>query len=69
MVRIQDTTHKHENSLFRALSMAVYYSHQYLSEVIREVKLTLISNLGDKKGNAYPVINETAMLRKYQSQP
>jgi hypothetical protein len=49
--------------------MAVYYSHNYASELIREIKLTLITNLADKKNNPYPIINENTILKKYQNQP
>lgn len=31
--RIQDSTHRNENSLFRALSMALYLSHQHFNEL------------------------------------
>lgn len=64
-----DSSTKHDNSLFRALSIAVFYSPLYTAEVISEIRLTLMGNLGDKRNNAYPVIHDSPMLKKYQVMP
>ena len=64
-----DSTQRQDSSLLRALSMAVYYSPHYVGEVATEIRLTLISNLGDKRSNAYPAIHESAVLKKYQAMP
>lgn len=69
LFRIADSTQRPQNSLLRALSMCIFYSHGYAEEVLREVRLTLASNLGDKRSNCYPAINETNILKKYQSSP
>jgi hypothetical protein len=69
LCRVPDSTQKHENSLFRALSMAVFYSHHYVEEIITEIRLTLISNIGEKRNNTYPLIHENPVLKKYQAMP
>lgn len=67
--RVADTAQKQDNSLFRALSMAVFYSHHYVPDIVTEIRLTLISNLGDKRNNAYPLIHESQVLKKFQAMP
>ena len=57
LCRVADTSQKQENSLFRALAMAVYSSHHYTAEMVTEIRLTLISNLADKRTNPYPLIH------------
>lgn len=49
--------------------MAVYFSHSYTTEIVREIRLTLISNLSDKRTNPYPLIHESQVLKKYQAMP
>lgn len=49
--------------------MAVFYSPHYSAEVMSEIRLTLISNLGEKRNNAYPLIHESPVLKKYQAMP
>lgn len=49
--------------------MAVFYSPQYASEVASEIRLTLISNLAEKRNNAYPIIHENPVLKKYLAMP
>ena len=56
MVRITDPVIKPNNSLFRALSMAVYYSYQYVEQVKFELRMALACNLNDKKNNPYPIL-------------
>lgn len=67
LLRVADSSTKHDNSLFRALSIAVFYSPLYTAEVISEIRLTLMGNLGDKRSNAYPVIHDSPVLKKYQA--
>lgn len=69
MSRVPDTTQKHENSLFRALSMAVFFSHHYVPEIVTEIRLTLLSNLAEKRSNPYPLIHENPVLKKYLTMP
>ena len=45
--------------------MAIYYSHQYYQDVITEIKLTLITNLEEKRNNSYPIIHDPFILKKY----
>jgi hypothetical protein len=49
--------------------MAVFYSPLYAAEVTSEIRLTLISNLGEKRNNAYPLIHENPVLKKYLAMP
>lgn len=55
--RVQDSTNRAENSLFRALAMALMFSHHYHNEVKLELRLALISNLGDRRFNPYPALH------------
>lgn len=68
LCRVPDTTHRSELSLFRALGMAVFLAHGHSDEVLREVRLTLVDNLKDKRHSAYPLIHESNVLAKYQQQ-
>jgi hypothetical protein len=58
LVRVHDPSPKTDQSLFRALAMAVYYSHQYADQIKSELRLTLACNLAERKSNPYPPLNE-----------
>jgi len=68
LTRIQDPNNKHELSLFRALSAAIYYSHLYASQVKLDIRLALACNLSERKNNPYPPLNEGNILKKYQNE-
>lgn len=57
LIRIQDTTSKQDNSLFRALAVSVYYSHSYAAQVKMDLRLALAGNLAERKSCAYPPLN------------
>lgn len=69
LCRVADPSQKTDNSLLRALAMAVFYSHHYTADIVREIRLTLVSNLADKRSNPYPLIHESQVLKKYQAMP
>ena len=48
--------------------MSVFYSHQYFEDIAAEVRLTLISNLAEKRNNPFPIVHENAVLKKYMAE-
>ena len=65
LIRIHDQNTKQDQSIFRALSAAVYYSHLYAAQVKLDLRLGLVCNLNERKNNPYPPLGEGNILKKF----
>ena len=65
LIRIHDQNTKQDQSLFRALSAAIYYSHLYAAQVKLDLRLGLVCNLSERKNNPYPPLSEGNILKKF----
>ena len=65
LIRIHDQNTKQDQSLFRALSAAIYYSHLYAAQIKLDLRLGLVCNLNERKNNPYPPLGEGNILKKF----
>lgn len=81
LVRVIDPNFKSDKSLFKSISLSIYYTEDHYLEVIRLMKLTLYSSVNsDQKTNPFPIAysrskfvpnfqNNEELIRMYYEKP
>lgn len=57
---------KSEKSLFRALSLSIYFNEDHIDEVIRIMRICLVSTCKDSQDNSFPIAHrKTKFISKF----